>query len=77
MASDPNGSCKRRAIYDAMVSFADEVIGNVTNAIRRKQMWENALIVFASDNGGPHVGPADNFPLRYVQSFFKECALAS
>jgi len=57
------GSCKRR-IYDAMVSFADQVIGNVSEAIRSKGMWEHALVVFASDNGGPHEGPMDNFPLR-------------
>mmetsp|Transcript_13788 Transcript_13788/g.50210 ORF Transcript_13788/g.50210 Transcript_13788/m.50210 type:complete len:561 (+) Transcript_13788:81-1763(+) len=57
-----------RRDYHALVTFMDEMIGNVTNALRDKGMWANTLVVFSSDNGGPiyynGTGGANNFPLR-------------
>jgi hypothetical protein len=39
--------------YHAMVKFADDAVGNVTAALKRKAgMWEQTLIVFSGDNGG-------------------------
>jgi arylsulfatase A-like enzyme len=46
--TDPN----RRA-YAAMVSVMDEQIGQVVEALERRGMRDNTLIVFQSDNGGP------------------------
>ncbi|WP_197064857.1 arylsulfatase B [Leptolyngbya sp. KIOST-1] len=46
--TDPN----RRA-YAAMISVMDEQIGQVVEALERRGMRDNTLIVFQSDNGGP------------------------
>jgi arylsulfatase A-like enzyme len=46
--ADPN----RRA-YAAMISVMDEQIGQVVEALERRGMRDNTLIVFQSDNGGP------------------------
>lgn len=43
----------------------DYLVGNITNALRAKGVtfWDNTLIVFTSDNGGP-LEHSTNFPLR-------------
>ncbi|HEY9648010.1 MAG TPA: arylsulfatase [Chroococcidiopsis sp.] len=46
--SDPN-----RRTYAAMISVMDQQIGQVLEALDRRGMRENTLIVFQSDNGGP------------------------
>eukprot|EP01079_Euglenida_sp_SAG-EU17-18_P009674 gene9674-1741_t len=56
----------------AMVAFMDEVVGNVTGALRRTGMWDDTLcmfspIVWSSDNGAQawtEAGAANPFPLR-------------
>ena len=35
------------------VDFADAAIGNFTKAIKEKKMWDDMIIVFSADNGGP------------------------
>ena len=56
-----------------MANCLDEGIGNVTAALKKKGMWENTVMFFSSDNGGPVHDPAggcvgqsssNNFPLR-------------
>jgi len=58
----------QRQVYHAMVSFADDIVGNLTAAFKRKGMWDDTLVVFSTDNGGPVYGNgtagANNFPLR-------------
>ena len=57
-----------RRLLSAMVAFADEVMGNITGALKRRGMWDNTLVCLQSDNGGlaftgsNHVG--NNWPLR-------------
>lgn len=57
-----------RQTYHAMVDFADAAIGNFTEAIKAKGMWDDMIIVFSADNGGPvyHNGTAgaNNYPLK-------------
>ena len=64
-----------RRQYAAQCSFWDEILGNVTAALKAKPgMWENTLLVFSSDNGGPaywsltpsfpHGSGANNWPLK-------------
>jgi len=43
----------QRITYAGMLSAADESIANVTKALKEKGMWENTLVVFTTDNGGP------------------------
>jgi len=44
----------------------DSGLGNITQALKDKGMWENTLIVFSSDNGGRADGQfgGNNWPLR-------------
>jgi arylsulfatase I/J len=57
-----------RRRYLAMVNFMDSAIGEVVDALKKKGMWDNLLITFSSDNGGPvynnGTAGANNYPLR-------------
>ncbi|HMM91950.1 arylsulfatase B [Bradyrhizobium sp.] len=66
-----------RRSYAAMITCMDDEIGKVVAALERKQMRDNTLIVFMSDNGGNQTAllagdadvsklklPADNGPYR-------------
>jgi arylsulfatase I/J len=71
-----------RRQYAGMFAFVDEAIGNITNSLRQKGMWEHTLVVFSSDNGGPiepstapgfdHCGGANNWPLFGGKNSFFE-----
>ena len=63
--------------YAAMIAAMDDQIGRVVDALERRGMRDNTLIVFQSDNGGPRSAkftgevdmskstiPADNGPFR-------------
>jgi hypothetical protein len=53
-----------RLKYAAMVNFLDDSIGNITEALKAKGMWDNTLMLFLSDNGGPIYLSGNNYPLR-------------
>lgn len=65
-----------RKTYAAMVSVIDDEVGKVVDALEKKGMRDNTLIVFVSDNGGVKSSlfsgdtkvegglPADNGPYR-------------
>eukprot|EP00463_Aulacantha_scolymantha_P005849 TRINITY_DN725_c0_g1_i1.p1 TRINITY_DN725_c0_g1~~TRINITY_DN725_c0_g1_i1.p1 ORF type:complete len:331 (+),score=64.38 TRINITY_DN725_c0_g1_i1:136-993(+) len=63
-----------RRMYAAMGSYWDEALGNITNALKARGMWQDTLLVLSSDNGGPnyptrtpsyvHCGGANNWPLK-------------
>jgi len=57
-----------RHFYHSMVSFMDAAIGNVISALKDKGLYDNTLVVFSSDNGGPIYlngsAGANNYPLR-------------
>lgn len=53
--------------YEAMVALLDEVLGNVTAAIKARGWWDETLMVLFSDNGGPidvQESGSNNWPLR-------------
>ena len=55
--------------YNGMISAVDDIAKNVTAALRETGMWDNTLILFSSDNGGPAAksvsgSAANNYPLR-------------
>ena len=62
-----------RRQYAGLCSLWDSILGNVTSALKAKAMWEETLLVFSADNGGPvywsiepsfpHGAGANNWPL--------------
>ena len=57
-----------RKIYAGMLSAADEGIANVTQAFKEHGLWENTLVIFTTDNGGPTsacaIQGSSNYPRR-------------
>ena len=55
-----------RQYYHTMVSYLDDVMGELISALKKRGMWDNLLFVTSSDNGGPEYpgGGANNYPLR-------------
>jgi len=54
-------------MYQSMVAAQNDVIGNVTAALKASGIWENAIALFTSDNGEPSYNAAhtaNNYPLR-------------
>ncbi|XP_001641815.2 arylsulfatase J isoform X2 [Nematostella vectensis] len=62
---------ERRRIFAAMVSSMDGAIKKVVDSLKARSMYNNSIIVFTTDNGGPANGfdsnMASNFPLRGVK----------
>lgn len=52
-----------RRIGLAEISLVDQSIGKLIEALKAKNMWEDTLLVFSSDNGGP-TDHESNFPFR-------------
>jgi len=61
----PFDSANRR-LYAAMAAYMDEAIGEMVKALQAKQMWDDTLLIFTSDNGGPIYSPgsSNNHPLK-------------
>mmetsp|Transcript_16486 Transcript_16486/g.32008 ORF Transcript_16486/g.32008 Transcript_16486/m.32008 type:complete len:589 (+) Transcript_16486:306-2072(+) len=57
---------KNRRTYAAMVAYMDDVVGSLRTALEVRNMWDDTLVFFLSDNGGPIYTPgsANNYPLR-------------
>eukprot|EP00439_Symbiodinium_sp_Y106_P028487 s185_g3.t1 len=56
---------ENRRLYAAMTLYMDAAIGEAVDALKQKKMYDNTLIIFTSDNGGPiyEPGAASNHPL--------------
>ena len=54
---------KKRQFGLAMVHYLDDVIGNLTSALRDHGLWNDTLIVVSSDNGGP-LSHMNNYPMK-------------
>lgn len=56
----------KRRLYAAMVHKMDVIVGKLVESLKAHGMYDETLIVFCSDNGGPIYDPgsANNFPLR-------------
>ena len=53
---DPGLRGTPRQKIQGMVTCVSQATGNITDALKAKGMFENSLIVWAADNGGPQVG---------------------
>lgn len=55
-----------------MLSRLDKSVGSVVEALGRRNMLNNSIIVFSTDNGGPadgfNLNAASNWPLRGVKN---------
>jgi arylsulfatase A-like enzyme len=58
----------KRQTYAGMLTAADEGIGNVTRALQDAGLWDDTLVIFTTDNGGPTttcaVQGSSNYPKR-------------
>ncbi|XP_035226426.1 arylsulfatase B-like isoform X3 [Stegodyphus dumicola] len=68
----PNIKDKNRKIFAGMVSAMDDSVKAIVSALEAKNMLNNSIIVFTTDNGGPAAGfnnnAASNWPLRGVKA---------
>ena len=55
---------KPRQMYVAMVKYLDNVVGNLTTALKQRGLWDNLLFITSSDDGGPIQEAANNYPLK-------------
>jgi len=55
-----------RKYYYAMATYLDDAVGKIVGALKEKGIWENTIVVFSSDNGGPTYVDAgsNNYPLK-------------
>lgn len=65
--ANTTGGNLQRNLVCAMAAFLDDAVGNVTSALKAAGMWDNSILVLASDNGGPTGEDegtfSSNFPL--------------
>jgi len=57
---------EHRKKYSAMTEYMDEAVGEFVAALKARGEWENTLLVFLADNGGPTYAPGsgNNHPLK-------------
>ncbi|XP_048517743.1 arylsulfatase J isoform X2 [Dendroctonus ponderosae] len=62
----------QRQRFAAMLSKLDQSVGAVVKALKNRNMLENSIVIFTSDNGGPAAGfnlnAASNYPLKGVKN---------
>ena len=51
--------CNRR-IFRAMLSSVDAMLANLTSAMEARGLWQDTLVFFLGDNGGPSSAAANN-----------------
>ncbi|XP_069118766.1 arylsulfatase J-like [Argopecten irradians] len=70
--SHPNIESKERKQYAGMVAALDDGIAAVIDELKSRDMYNNSVILFTTDNGGGAngfmEGAASNFPLRGMKS---------
>ena len=55
---------KGRRTFCAMLQAADEGIYNITTLLKERNLLDDTIIIFTTDNGGQTVAGSSNWPLR-------------
>jgi len=69
-----------RSVLQAQVSMLDAIVGGVVDTLKEQSLWDDTLLVFASDNGGSlelNDTAGNNYPLRGGKSSFLEGGIRS
>ena len=53
-----------RRIFCGMLRVADEGITNITMLLQEKNLFDDTIIIFTTDNGGQTAKGSNNWPLR-------------
>eukprot|EP00039_Didymoeca_costata_P030930 m.32224 g.32224 ORF g.32224 m.32224 type:complete len:523 (-) comp8387_c0_seq2:73-1641(-) len=61
---DPRVKQPLRQLLQAMLTCTDDAVGKLVQLLTKKGMWENSLLVWSADNGGPQYWGCNNYPLR-------------
>lgn len=61
-----------RLLFGRMLAALDKTVDELTGALRTAGLWNNTVIVFASDNGACHSQGGSNWPLRGGKHFMFE-----
>ena len=61
---DPRVKQPLRQLMQCMLTCTDDVVGQLVATLKTKGMWQDTLMVWSADNGGPQYAGANNFPLR-------------
>ena len=64
-------TCPQKRVIQAMISVADNLTGHVVELLKKKDMWENMIMVVSADNGGAG-GAGSNYPLKGCKMTFFE-----
>ena len=59
-----------------MVLYMDEAVGELVSKLQDSGLWDNTLLVFVSDNGGPIYEPGRRIIILFVEEntmIFKWC----
>jgi arylsulfatase B len=60
----PNVSYPLQKTFYGMVSTVDSTVANVTAALKASGMWDNTVLLWATDNGSPIQVAGSNYPYR-------------
>ena len=50
-ALHPAGAIPRYAPYDGEIAYADEIVGSLIASLKRRELYDDALVVLLSDHG--------------------------
>jgi arylsulfatase A-like enzyme len=63
--------------YDAEISYADEALGMLIEELKRKGLWDDAIVIFTSDHGehlGDHTDIIRKWLLNHLPSVWEAAA---
>ena len=53
-----------KVVLSVSPARALQTVANVTSALKARGLWDNTLLVFSGDNGGPQYWGSNNHPIN-------------